>query len=204
MKTMNQDTSKATARPWRVGTTLSKLLNNNSTPLVERIMCQVWQESNSGCWLWTGAANSYPNGWRGVINLHGRQWLAHRLTYEVFVGKIPSEMLACHKCDNTLCVNPNHLFLGTVKDNTHDMLQKRRGFFQVCPEEHARKVASGNRIRPYKNPTGFRGVSLTKNGRYEAGCTVNRRSIYIGTFDTPEKAHEAYMNYQQSLRKAGQ
>ena len=52
---------------------------------------------------------------------------AHRITYRHFVGEIPAGMFVLHRCDVRSCCNPSHLFVGTAKDNTHDMIKKGRG-----------------------------------------------------------------------------
>lgn len=79
--------------------------------------------TDSGCWIWLGTVGS--NGY-GVIARKRVPIGVHRLSYEAFCGPIPAGSLVCHKCDQPLCVNPTHLFLGTHKDNTDDKCRKGR------------------------------------------------------------------------------
>ena len=84
---------------------------------------QRYVKSPTGCWLWTGVAN---NSGYGRIVVNDVLKLAHRVSYEIYVGPIPDGMCLCHRCDVRLCVNPDHLFLGTRVDNTADMVAKGR------------------------------------------------------------------------------
>lgn len=78
-------------------------------------------EPNSGCWLWTGGGGRY-----GVAKHCKEQWLAHRLSYFLCKGSLDKDLKVCHVCDNTWCVNPGHLFLGTQNDNNQDCIKKGR------------------------------------------------------------------------------
>lgn len=89
-----------------------------------------------GCWEWAAAKNG--KGY-GRIYAWGKQQSAHRVSYALAYGPIPLGLFVLHHCDNPGCVNPNHLFLGTQKDNIHDMLRKGRHFEQRkthCPRGH--------------------------------------------------------------------
>lgn len=77
----------------------------------------------SGCWLWLGYGTK--EGY-GRIEFAGRKYLAHRVSYERFVGPVADGMLVLHRCDIPSCVNPAHLFLGTDLINTLDKLAKGR------------------------------------------------------------------------------
>lgn len=80
-------------------------------------------EPNTGCWFWMGTIN-----WKGYGTgcFEGIKFGAHRLSYSAFKGEIPKGLLVCHTCDQRSCVNPDHLWTGTPKQNTDDMMKKGR------------------------------------------------------------------------------
>lgn len=97
-------------------------------PLIERFWAKVQKGEPDQCWLWINSTNGAGYGMitrKRPDGTHGRS-LAHRLSYEIHCGPIPDNALICHKCDNPSCVNPAHLFIGSYRDNTHDMMRKGR------------------------------------------------------------------------------
>lgn len=78
----------------------------------------------SGCWEWTGYAN--PKTHYGQIQFHSRPNTVHRVSWIVHFGTIPDKLCVLHSCDNRLCFNPTHLFLGTHKRNSDDKIIKGR------------------------------------------------------------------------------
>jgi uncharacterized UBP type Zn finger protein len=91
------------------------------TTILERIERNTFH-SPDGCWYWLAGTN--VNGY-GTIGNKGKSYLVHRVLYSILV-KDPGCLNVCHTCDNPLCINPHHMFLGTQADNVRDMVRKGR------------------------------------------------------------------------------
>lgn len=93
-------------------------------PAEERFWMQL--KKTDTCWLWVSNRDRYGYGrFLGAVRGVSTKF-AHRFSYMLHKGDIPSGMLVCHKCDNPPCVNPEHLFLGTESDNMNDKISKGR------------------------------------------------------------------------------
>lgn len=92
--------------------------------LEQRFWTKVDKEPD--CWLWTASRTEKGYGRIGVPGSRYGYILAHRISWLLHVGFIPKGMMILHRCDNPPCVNPDHLFLGTQKDNMSDCREKGR------------------------------------------------------------------------------
>lgn len=85
------------------------------------------KKSPNGCWEWTGELTINGYG-RFQVNNKGKKTRhsAHRVAFFLENGPFPKEKIICHSCDNRICVNPDHLWIGTCQENTDDMFRKGR------------------------------------------------------------------------------
>jgi hypothetical protein len=83
------------------------------------------KRSDNECWVFLGAKDKdgYGQFWDGDNKIMTR---AHVFSAKIHLGNKPNNMCVCHKCDNPICVNPNHLFFGTALDNQNDKMTKNR------------------------------------------------------------------------------
>lgn len=96
----------------------------------KRFFQEIVEGAYEECWIWQGARKSTGYGYISLqVEYRGSQIhvYAHRLSYIIYKGPISDDMLILHKCDNPPCVNPLHLFEGTISDNWKDMWEKGRG-----------------------------------------------------------------------------
>ncbi len=97
---------------------------SNKTPTSARFWPMVATGKPDECWIWRRAIDR--EGY-GRFSFEGKRRFAHRIAYFLTHGEIPSGLSVLHRCDNPLCVNPRHLFLGTHQDNMRDRDEKGRG-----------------------------------------------------------------------------
>jgi len=97
-----------------------------TTKIKERFFVKV--KKTSGCWHWIASKNDCGYG---QFKLNNKVLKAHRVSWIIHNGNIPRGFCVLHKCDNPVCVNPKHLWLGTRFDNNKDRMKKGRSFFKL-------------------------------------------------------------------------
>lgn len=143
-----------------MSTTIVKLiLNEMLTPVCDSVTHYVMKHDNANllrflskvdigdkrqCWPWKAGTNRKGKFGYGQIRVGGKCIGAHRFSYEAFNGEVPEGLFVLHKCDNPVCVNPGHLFLGTAKDNAQDCIAKRRQGMRGAKRRSQKGLVTGS------------------------------------------------------------
>ena len=136
------------------------------------------------CWTWM--ASSTNEGY-GKIFFERRLHLAHRKWWEVTNGPIPVGMYLCHKCDNPICVNPNHMFVGTPADNARDMIRKQRG--AQGEKQHMAKLTA-ERVMAIRNDPRPQAAIASDYGITQSNVSCIRRGLTWGHVGGPRQFAE--------------
>lgn len=142
----------------------------------ERFWEGVGAEVDTGCWPWVRSRSR--GGYGQFADMVSKKTVAaHRRSWEIHHGPVPPGLWVLHRCDNRRCVRPDHLFLGTAKDNTQDKINKGRGNTPSGESHYASRLTSAQvrSIRERYRPPEKIGRGHTGTSRVlaeEFGCTV--------------------------------
>ena len=108
--------------------------------------------TETGCWIWIGKSSNLF-GYGSFTDKKSKLQYAHRASWIIHYGEIPKGMCVCHKCDIASCVNPQHLFLGTHKDNMQDMFKKNRraNTYKAPGEKNAAAKITADNVAEIRN-----------------------------------------------------
>ena len=140
-------------------------------------------DKTSTCWNWTGTTN---NSGYGSFYFNKEVWFSHRFSYTYLIGCIPNGLRVLHKCDNPKCVNPNHLFLGTQKENLQDMYRKgrqRKIDTYKSGEEHCNAKLSTTQVKEIRKLYSTTRISWRELAqRYNISKRCIGRIIHLETY----------------------
>lgn len=184
--------------------------------IVEKLLSRI-KVNAVGCFEWQGAVHK---GGYGVVTFGGRQQQAHRVSFGVFRKVIPDGLCVCHRCDNRKCINPSHLFIGTHKQNSEDMVRKGRAArgadchsAKLTAEDVARmpdRYAAGESTKQIAESHGIAMLTVSrilskKIWRHvERPSVVFRREGQRGTQNKNCRLTESDVREIRRLRAAGQ
>ncbi len=146
-------------------------------------------EKTESCWLWKGALNSRGYGSFGA---GGKVVSAHRYSYEMHIGEIPTGMVICHSCDVRNCVNPEHLWAGSTAENNRDMFKKDRNGSSSRPKTHCKRGHEMTEENVYSRKMG--------DGKTERVCReCKRQSANRRRYDP--KTRQKILDYEREYQK---
>lgn len=103
---------------------VSQLKNGEFMNTVDRFFSKI--KKTDSCWIWESDIQNGYGYFQVRVNKKTKKIYAHRYSWIIANGEIPEKLCICHTCDNRICVNPLHMFLGTLKDNRRDCVEKNR------------------------------------------------------------------------------
>lgn len=142
----------------------------------EKIEAKV-RRNKAGCWIWTGSHTTFGYG---ETYFYGERWGIHRLFYTWYRGEVPEDLCVCHHCDVRDCCNPEHLFLGTYKDNIHDMIRKgRQGNVKKTHCIRGHELAGANLYLRYREGRRIRQCKLCCTAQQRIALGWPKRLAYV-------------------------
>lgn len=151
------------------------------------IFLKSFDKVENGCWLWNGYISH--DGY-GKLYAFGRRISSHRFSYELFKSKIfNKDLCVCHSCDTPECVNPDHLWLGTSKENTKDSVDKGR-----------RDYLKGE-TNPAKSPEVRKKISEKLKGKPRPSMIGNKNNKSMFGDDNPMRNPEVSKKCQESRKR---
>lgn len=151
------------------------MIGRPAKPMIERFLCKVRKGTACDCHIWAGAKDK--DGYGFIKRKDGKQIRAHRFIYE-YTNNLTLEegQVVMHTCDNPCCVNPKHLTIGTVFDNTHDMIKKGRKIVSRG-SNNGMAILTADQVVSIKRDTRFHKVIAADYGVSQSTISMIKRGV---------------------------
>jgi hypothetical protein len=149
---------------------MSEAWNKRRLPTVVDYIFSKIDKQENGCWIWKGAKIGRPS----QFNYNNEVGLAPRKVYEKLIGPIPEGLCALHKCDDPRCVNPEHLYPGTKKQNRKDFMERHPKARQLLIEG-AKRAGIGSKNRWARLSPAERELFIQRRAQIQAEKRKNEK-----------------------------